>query len=125
MKKFHLCISLIALLGTMIGSIALSQNIFFALVDQSLQAQLLRGFLSCLMLAQLLTSPPRHALLRLFTGMTALVVSVGAMTSLLTVASTSVVDTVILWHAAIALGITALEFESSTSDALRSPRTYA
>lgn len=111
MQKTHLYISAVSLVGLMAGAILFSTNIFFAFVDVSFQAQLVRGLLCLLVFTQLLTSPPRHMSLRAITAAVALATGLGTIAYVGSALSVSLVDVFVLFHAAIALGITALELK--------------
>lgn len=108
MKRFNLIFSLCTLLVIGLGSYYVPENAFFWLASVDNGTQAVRAFLVVMVLAQLLTYPPRHLLLRLLTGITALTTVVWAL-RMSTFMNTPIFDTVVLLQTAIALGISALE----------------
>lgn len=108
MKRFNLIFSLVALLAMGLGSTYAPNDSFFWLASVDTGTQAVRVFLIFMILVQLLTYPPRHMLVRLLTGATALTAAVWAL-HMSTFMNTPIYDTVILLQTAIALGISALE----------------
>lgn len=109
MKKTHIYISALALIASVLGATFFSSNIFFAFASTSFSMQIVRLALLGLVLAQVVTDPPRHPMLRTITGGGATVAVVSALGLLFSVSSVGILDIVVMLHAGVALGITALE----------------
>lgn len=108
MKRFNLIFSLVALLAMGLGSYYEPNSSLFWLASVDMGTQVVRAFLIFMVLTQLLTYPPRHIVVRLLTGATALTTAVWAL-HMSTFMNTPIFDTVVLLQVAIALGISALE----------------
>ena len=108
MKQFNLIFSLVALLAMGLGSYYAPNDSLFWLASVDAGTQAVRALLVFVILVQLLTYPPRHMLVRLLTGVTALTTAVWAQ-HMSTFMNTPIYDTIILLQTAIALGISALE----------------
>ena len=108
MRKFLLWSTLVGLITLGIGSHLQPDQGLFWLSNPDLSTQIVRGVLAVFIIIQLATEPPRHLLIRISTGMTALVAAFWSFYSL-TLMSTPIFDFMMFMTSAIALGVAALE----------------
>ncbi len=111
MKKSHLFLSASALIAIVLGVAFFKDGFFMAFASESLELQLVRIVLAAIVMSQLITNPPRHVAHRSLTGLTALITAIGTLILFATSLNIGILDVVVFMHAAIALGITALELE--------------
>ena len=111
MKKSHLFISASALIAMVLGVAFFKDGFFMAFASESLELQLVRIVLAAIVMSQLITNPPRHVAHRSLTGLTALITAIGTLILFAKSLNIGILDVVVFMHAAIALGITALELE--------------
>lgn len=111
MKKSHLFLSASALIAMVLGVAFFKDGFFMAFASESLELQLVRIVLAAIVMSQLITNPPRHVAHRSLTGLTALITAIGTLILFATSLNIGILDVVVFMHAAIALGITALELE--------------
>lgn len=111
MKKSHLFLSASALIAMVLGVAFFKDGFFVAFASESLELQLVRIVLAAIVMSQLITNPPRHVAHRSLTGLTALITAIGTLILFATSLNIGILDVVVFMHAAIALGITALELE--------------
>ena len=111
MKKSHLFISASALIAMVLGVAFFKDGFFMAFASESLELQLVRIVLAAIVMSQLITNPPRHVAHRSLTGLTALITAIGTLILFAISLNIGILDVVVFMHAAIALGITALELE--------------
>jgi peptidoglycan/LPS O-acetylase OafA/YrhL len=109
MRRFHLWFSLASLIALMLGTAYQFNNTFMWLASTELFAQILRGVLIAVVVAQIITLPPRHIALRAATGFTALAAALYGINALFAPHS-PVVDSFVFLQTAIGLGISALEY---------------
>ncbi len=108
MSRVLLVLSALSLLILMAGTALVPQNPVFWLATNSGLYQVIRGVLAVILLAQSVTEPPRHWLLRGLAG----VVSIGIVAWVVVVAylgSMLFLDVISLLAAACAIGVTAME----------------
>lgn len=110
MRNLHLSFGTLALIGLIIGTSFMPDSSVFMLASGDTATQVIRILLVGALLTHLLTTPPRHALLRGATGMIALGAIVYSI-QLFFSYSSPILDSIILAQAATALGISTLEFE--------------
>ena len=111
MKKSHLFLSASALIAMVLGVAFFKDGFFMAFASESLELQLVRIVLAAIVMSQLITNPPRHVAHRSLTGLTALITAIGTLILFAISLNIGILDVVVFMHAAIALGITALELE--------------
>ena len=108
MRKFNLWFSLIALIVIGVGTYLSPGEGLFWLASPEMSAQIIRGGLAVFVILQLITEPPRHAVIRALTGVASMATAAWALHTT-TMMTTPIFDTFLYIQAAIALGITALE----------------
>lgn len=94
-----------------LGVAFFKDGFFMAFASESLELQLVRIVLAAIVMSQLITNPPRHVAHRSLTGLTALITAIGTLILFAKSLNIGILDVVVFMHAAIALGITALELE--------------
>lgn len=114
MGKFIISLSLISLLLLLAGSLLIPSSPFMWLASTSITYNVIRAILAVILLALLVTVPPRHIVLRTLVGMSAVVTLCWALIAI-SHSHMLILDGLSLISASLSMGMVALEVGQDVS----------